>query len=243
MTHKATKSPAHGLTKIHLLLSVQSLVVVLVSINRLSSLTLGYVAQNQFLRWVDFNNMLILPLASVVAFYLLKKQVEYHSQVFEGRAHMALNLSFIVGVYLLAVSYGNHEVTNYLNARFCGNADSGDLCRIIIFNDDTFSHWLFFAGFVLINAALMFLQVVFPHVEKVSRGNAALLIINGLFIGVGIFANLAFEEIGLDLYVIALLAALAFILLWRRGAEPLFIYYAAAYGIGLAATFLYTTFL
>ena len=35
--------------------------VVLVSLNRLSALTLSYVAPNQFLRWVDLINMLPLP--------------------------------------------------------------------------------------------------------------------------------------------------------------------------------------
>src|SRR6185503_548658 len=65
-----------SLGRIHLLLAVQSLVVVLVSINRLGSWTLGYVASNEFLRWVDLHNMLTLPLVSIVAFYLLKKVVE-----------------------------------------------------------------------------------------------------------------------------------------------------------------------
>jgi hypothetical protein len=109
----------------------------------------------------------------------------------------------------------------------------------VIFNDDEFSHWVFFTGFVLVNAALMLLQVVFPRRAVVSLPNLGGLIVNGLFIGAGIFANLAFEVIGLDLYVVALLAALAVFLLWRRGAQPLFVYYSTAYVLGLAGTFLY----
>jgi len=65
--------------KIHILLAVQSLVAVLVSVNRLGTWTLAYVLPNEFLRWVDFNNMLVLPLISLVAFYLLKKTLEYDS--------------------------------------------------------------------------------------------------------------------------------------------------------------------
>jgi hypothetical protein len=41
------------LRPVHRLLGVQSLVVVLVSVNRLGSWTDGYVARNEFLRWVD----------------------------------------------------------------------------------------------------------------------------------------------------------------------------------------------
>jgi hypothetical protein len=224
--------------KIHALLAVQSLVAVLVSVNRLGTLTLGFVLPNQFLRWVDFNNMLILPLVSLVAFYLLKKTLEYDSPQWESTSHRTLNLIFLVGVYLLGASYGDHEVTNYLHTRFCLNDPSSDLCRIVIFNDDEFSHWVFFTGFVLVNAALLFLQSVFPHREKLIGRDIGLLIANAVFLGAGIFANLAFEVIGLDLYVVALLAALSVYLLRRRGGQPLFVYYTAAYLLGLSATFI-----
>jgi hypothetical protein len=228
-----------SLKRTHLLLSIQSLVVILLSINRLSTLTLGYVAPNEFLRWVDFNNMLILPLISAAASYLLIRDMEGAEPAPRGRASLWLGLGFVAGVYLLAASYGDHEVTNYLHVRFCLPDDASDLCRIIIFNDDEFSHWVFFAGFVLINAAVMLYQLAFPYTGQLRRGDTALLIGNGVFIGLGIFANLAFEVIGLDLYVVALLAAFSCYLLWRRGRQPLFIYYSAAYGLGLAATFLY----
>ena len=232
----ATQRVESGLGRIHALLAVQSGLIILISINRLSPLTLGYVASNEFLRWVDLNNMLILPLISMVAFYLLKKQLEYDSPARAGGRHLALNLSFIIGIYLLAASYGDHEITNYLHLRFCPEGETSDLCRIIIFNDDEFSHWVFFTGFVLVNAALMLMQVLFPYQGSLTTRDKALLAFNGLFISLGLFANLAFEVIGLDLYIVAVLAVLALGLLWRRGAQPLLIYYVTAYWLGLIAT-------
>jgi hypothetical protein len=222
--------------RIHSLLAVQSVVAILVSINRLGTWTLGYVLPNQFLRWVDFNNMLVLPLISLAAFYLLKKTIEYDSFAREGPGHLAINLVFIVGVYLLASSYGDHEVTNYLHVRFCLNDSIGDLCRIVIFNDDEFSHWVFFTGFVMMNAALLFLQNLFPYKELLAGKDVSLLIVNSFFLGAGVFANLGFEEIGLDLYVVALLAVLSAYFLWRKGRQPLFIYYTSAYWLGLAGS-------
>ena len=222
--------------KIHLLLGVQSLVAILVSINRLGTWTLGYVLPNEFLRWVDFNNMLVLPLISVVASYLLKKTLEYDSSQRESRAHIAWNLVFIVGLYLLAASYGDHEVTNYLHQRFCQADTTSDLCRIVIFNDDEFSHWIFFIGFVMVNIAILFIQNLFPHRAKVSARDVVLLALNALFLGVGVFANLGFEDIGLDLYVVALLALISAYLLWRRGRQPMFIYYTIAYWLGLVGS-------
>ena len=219
--------------RIHALLGIQSLVAILVSINRLGTWTLGYVLPNEFLRWVDFNNMLVLPLISVAASYLLKKTIEYDSPQRESRPHIAWNLVFIVGLYLLAASYGDHEVTNYLHQRFCANDTSSDLCRIVIFNDDEFSHWIFFTGFVMVNAAILFIQYLFPQHENVTTTDLTLLGLNALFLGAGIFANLGFETIGLDLYVVALLALLSTYLLWRGGRQPMFVYYTTAYWLGL----------
>lgn len=222
--------------RIHAYLGVQSLVAILVSVNRLGTWTLGYVLPNEFLRWVDFNNMLVLPLISVVASYMLKKTIEYDSPQRESRSHIAWNLVFIVGLYLLAASYGDHEVTNYLHQRFCASDTTSDLCRIVIFNDDAFSHWVFFTGFVMVNAAILFLQNLFPHREKITNTDFVLLALNALFLGAGVFANLGFEEIGLDLYVVALLALTATYLLWRRGRQPMFVYYTIAYWLGLAGS-------
>jgi hypothetical protein len=222
--------------RIHALLGVQSLVGILVSINRLGTWTLGYVLPNEFLRWVDFNNMLVLSLISLVALYLLKKTIEYDSPAREGAAHIALNLVFMIGLYLTGASYGDHEVTNYLHQRFCATDTTSDLCRIIIFNDDEFSHWVFFTGFVMVNAAILFLQDIFPYREKISNTDIALLALNALFLGAAVLANLGFEEIGLDLYVVALLALISGYLLGRRGRQPMFIYYTVAYWLGLIAS-------
>ena len=181
--------------------------------------------------------MLVLPLISLVAFYLLKKTIEYDSPAREGRAHIAWNLVFIVGLYLLGASYGDHEITNYLHVRFCLDDPTSDLCRIVIFNDDEFSHWVFFTGFVMVNTALLFIQNVFPHREQLTSTDVGLLTFNALFLGAGILANLGFEEIGLDLYIIAFLTVLSTYLLWRHGKQPLFIYYTTAYWLGLIASF------
>ena len=223
--------------RIHLLLGIQSLLAIFVSFNRLTDWFTGYVLPNEFLRWVDLNNILV-ALVSMVAGYLLKKTLEYNSPAREGGAHTAWNLVFIVGVFITAVSYGFHEMTNYLHVRFCLEDATSDLCRVVIFNDDEFSHWLFFAGFIMVNAAILFLQIVFPHQEEVKGGDVALLLINSLFLGLGVMANLGFEEIGLDLYIVALLAITATVLLWRRGRQPMFIYYTSAYWLGLVGSLL-----
>jgi hypothetical protein len=225
------------INRIHILLGIQSLLALLVSINRLGTWTLGYVLPNEFLPWVDLNNILIALISLLVA-YLLKKTIEYNSPAREGRTHMAWNLIFILGLFLTAASYGDHEVTNYLHIRFCLDNPTSDLCRIVIFNDDEFSHWLFFSGFVMVNTAILFLQNVFPHQGSFTARDTALLLLNSLFLGAGVMANLGFEELGLDLYVVALLAVVSAFLLWKRGRQPMFLYYTAAYWLGLIGSLL-----
>jgi hypothetical protein len=235
-TQSISQPNPHFMERMHGLLAVQSVVIILLSINRLSTLTLGYVATNEFLRWVDLNNMLILPLISLVAFYLLKKHLQSNPMAVAPRWNLLLSVVFIIGVYLLGAGYGDHEVTNYLHSRFCLPDDGSDLCRITIFNDDEFSHYVFFLGFILINVSLLLLQIAFPHPAPLSRRDKLILSINSLFIAAGLIANLAFEDIGIDLYVVALLAALSLWWLWRRGAQPMFLYYSVAYTLGFVVT-------
>ena len=200
--------------RIHLLLAGQSLIIVLLSINRLSSITLGYVAPNEFLRWVDLNNMIFLPLASAVLSYLLKRVMEQEGAEQHGRSVTWLGALFIVGIYLLGAGYGDHEVTNYLHTRFCLDDPASALCRIVIYNDDEFSHYVFFLGFILINTVLMLIQDRQPRRVAATSGDLLLIGVNSLFIAAGIFANLAFEEIGLDLYVVALLSLYRWVCCW-----------------------------
>jgi len=230
------------LRRIHLLLTVQSLLVVLVAVNRLSDLTAGYVAGNEFLRWVDLLNMLVLPLASVLALYALRRVVRYPSAASGRLADVALAVVFVVGVYLLAAGYGDHEVTNYLHLRYCdtGMAGATDrLCQIIVYNDDQFSHLVFFIGFVLLNLSVLLLPPLFPALRQASGWHTAALAGNAAVFALGIFANLAFEELGLDLYVVAIVALVAAAAWWRRWREPLLVYYVLTYWLGLLATVAY----
>jgi hypothetical protein len=221
----------------HLLLTVQSAVVVLVSVNRLTSVGKAYVLPNEFLRWIDLNNML-LALASLLAFYLLRRHLTTGAPAAAARrwGSTALGLAFIVGAYLLAASYGDHETTNYLHERFCPPADTGQLCEIIRYHDDAFSHLLFFAGFTIINVVVMLTQVRHPARRPLTGLDVAALVGNALFIAAGIVANLAFEAIGYDLYVVAAVAVIAVGLLVRHRRQPVLVYYAVAYVLGLVVT-------
>jgi hypothetical protein len=88
----------------------------------------------------------------------------------------------------------------------------------------------------MVNGAILLLQNLFPYQEKLSGADVGLLLLNSLFLGAGVLANLGFETIGLDLYVVAFLAIVAAFLLWKRGRQPMFIYYTSAYWLGLVGS-------
>ena len=72
---RSTSAAQPALSRTHLLLGALSALIVLGSINRLSSATSGYVLANEFLRWVDLINMLVIPLATVIVFLLLMRHL------------------------------------------------------------------------------------------------------------------------------------------------------------------------
>jgi hypothetical protein len=221
----------NSLRRLHVLLAVQSLLLVLASVNRLWDATDVAILPHGALRLVDVLNLLVLAPASVLAFQLL---LEHVLRGAPDRARRALRVAFVAAVYLFAASYGMHEAADYLHARFCPSP--GPLCGIVGYQDDQLSHLLFFAGFAGIAATLLAAQAAAPESGPVRGRDRALVLVNAALVAAAIVANLAFEDIGLDLFVVAAVAVLALVLLLRRGPRPLILYYASAYTAGLLVT-------
>jgi hypothetical protein len=209
------------------LLGAQSVLIGLLSVNRLSPLTKGFVAGNQFLRWADLLN-LVLSLAAILLTHLMLRTVR-------PDADRALDLTFVAGAWLYAAGYGDHETTNYLHERFCPDAAT-DLCRIIAYHDDTFSHLLFFAGFIVLAVVVMAAQATRPDPRPLRPADNISAVANGLLVAAGIVANLAFEPLGLDLYVVAAVAVIDVTLLIRHPTQLILRYYAVAFVAGLLVT-------
>jgi hypothetical protein len=229
----AQVSPATPYRTLHLLLTAVSLTLVLLSVNRRTGLTLSFVAPNEFLRWTDLNNM-VLGMVTVLLYYAINTHL---TGAGPGRftrfpPHGPV---FALAAYLYACSYGMHEITNYLNSRFCMNR-SDAVCRIVDFNDNEFSHYLFFSGFILLNASVVMAQLHVPATAPLTRVDNVLLVLNAAFVAAGIAANLAFEQIGIDLYVVAAVALGSLAAAHRLPGQPILRYYNVGYVGGLLLT-------
>jgi hypothetical protein len=225
---RAVPADRAWLRRLHVLLGVQSLLLVLASVNRLSSLTTAEVLPHGSLRVVEVLNLLVIPPLSALAFYLL---LEHLLERARPGVRRALRLGFLASLYLFAVSYGIHEPANFLHERDC-SAGSGPLCEAIAYHDDGISHLLFFAGFAGIAAVLLLAQAAARPVAS-TRGDLRLVLANAALVAAAIVANLAFEPIGLDLLPVAAIAALAAWLLRRHGPRPVTVYFAASSVAGL----------
>ena len=235
--------------RIHIILTGLSLTIILLSINRLTSLTQGYLQPYEFLRWLDFNAMLPIPILSVLLYYLLRREIMYESTFYKRKLYLIFALLFVSGVYFFGAGSGDHEVTNYLNFRFCEGVESNStqsssiLCNIIDYNDNKFSHYVYYLGFVLLNVSLMLLEHFYPRKTRVLNKDLILIALNSVFIALGIFANLAFEEAFIDLIVFSSVMVLSIYLLLftkRRKRElPITFYFAASYTLGIISTLIY----
>ena len=224
-----------------------SVVILLLSINRLTSLTSSYLQPYEFLRWLDFNAMIPIPLASIILYYILLREIIDGSTFVKTKAYTILFLLFISGVYLFGASSGTHEVTNYLNTRFCERgALRSQICNIISYNDDEFSHVVYYVGFVLMNISLMVTEFNIPRERGMNKKDKMIVSANAIFIGFGIFANLAFEEIGVDLYFFGSMMFLALYLFsrrsWKISQYPALFYFSLSYSLGVLGTMGYKLF-
>jgi pimeloyl-ACP methyl ester carboxylesterase len=138
--------------RLHVLLTAQSALLVLASINRLWDATDARVLPHGSLRIVDVVNLLVLAPASALVLYLM---LEHGLGDLSQRARRRLRLAFLAALYLFAASYGMHEPADFVHAEFCGGREHGALCESVGYHDDELSHGLFFVGLAGMDAVLL----------------------------------------------------------------------------------------
>ncbi len=218
---------------IGLLLIAQTLILIVASLNRLTDFSSGPVAANQFLRWRDFNHLMVFPPLTVIVAIGFR-------QVFlkvGGNRDGRVDLLFVIAVYFLGAGYGVHELANYLSMLIKSRETIDPVLREVIrYNDDDFSHWVFFGAFIALNVVMLLWQAANPFQTRLSWIDMAICIVNGAVLSAAIFVNLSRGDLGFDLVALLALALVALYFWLKDRKQPMNIYYVTGLWPGLIGT-------
>ncbi|NMO49632.1 hypothetical protein HH310_00235 [Actinoplanes sp. TBRC 11911] len=224
----------HILNRIFL---VNSLLVVLVSVERFSATTDVILQPHSFLSLHQLVQTCVLILAGTVTFFWTFFVVSGRLRGIPTRATFWLAVTFVVGTYLYGAGEGLHEVSSYLLNSQCPDPEhaAGTLCGGLFVNDFYTGNILFFVGAFLTTAALLLAERLLPN-DSFGRRDLPLLGVNAVVFAATVVAYAAFDTVlaGLVFSLVTLAFTVAMWLPKRRESLrfPVTVYSVVAYGLG-----------
>jgi hypothetical protein len=225
------------MNRLNVLLTLSSLDVLLVTIERFSFTTQVVLQPYSFLRLHEVLQIATLILFTVLIPLFVLREVTHTFETLKTRAGMALLLCFVIGIYFYAIGNGIHELASFQFNTFCPSPTTNPalVCQGMFFNDYYFGNGLYFGGAFLMNTSLIVLEGIRPLAPS-TRRDVIITTVNAMVYSLAIIAYAAFDlvVVGLVFTVISMLTI--DLLLWRSK-QPVvtrpFTYYAAvAYTIG-----------
>lgn len=226
--------------KVNLLLTLSSLSVILVTIERFSFTTRILLQPYSFLRLHELFQMAVLILFTTLIPFFLLREVSANFEELKTKRGIVLGTLFIAGVYFYATGNGLHELASFQFNTFCNVKHfSGTLCSGMFFNDFYTGNILYFIGAALMNIVLVIIERIRPN-EDFKKKDLILLIINSLVYAFAIFAYAAFDRVlvGLVYSIIMMIAVGAFFLTRKKNTLtiPVTTSFMIAYIIGTTAS-------
>jgi hypothetical protein len=224
------------MNRLNVLLTLSSLDVLLITIERFSFTTQVLLQPYSFLRLHEVLQITTLILFTVLIPVFVLREVTHSFDTLKTRAGMALLVSFVIGIYLYATGNGIHELASFQFNTFCAeSANDSVMCHGMFFNDYYFGNGLYFIGAFLLNTSLIMLEGIRP-LAPVSRRDMIVTTANALIYSLAIIAYAAFDVVVLGLVFTVISMLTIDVLLWRSKQAVVtrpFTYYAAvAYTIG-----------
>jgi hypothetical protein len=227
-----------SMKRLHVLFSLNSLVVVLVSIERFSFTTHVLLQPYQFLRLHEAIQIVVLILATaILPFFLFKEVTGDFSLLVKGKqSSMVVGVAFIAGIYFYASGNAFHELASFLLNQYCdGSRVSGPLCEGLFFNDYYTGNVLYFIGAFLFTLALILLEVSLPRLLMTKR-DIWLLVPNCVISALAIVAYAGFDRVlvGLAYSLFTTAVVVGLLLRYRKEARylPVTMYTALTYVLG-----------
>lgn len=227
---------------LNFLLTLSSLNVILVTIERFSFTTKIVLQPYSFLRLHEVVQIITLILFTVIIPFFLLKEITGNFGTLKTTKGTLLGLAFIIGVYFYATGNGIHELASYLFNTFCPIKNFSSLqCQSMYFNDYYFGNILYFTGAFLMNTSLLIFERIKPNINF-SKKDLVVTSINSLVLAFAVFAYAAFDRVlvGIVYSMLTMITVYFFLFTWKKKyiRIPFTFYIAIAYTIGTLASIL-----
>lgn len=225
---------------LNLLLTLSSLNVILVTVERFSFTTKIILQPYSFLRLHEVFQITVLIFITIVIPFFILKEITHNFISLKNPKGTIVGLTFVIGVYFYATGNGIHELASYLFNTFCPTKNFSSLqCQSMYFNDYYFGNILYFAGAFLTNISLIIFERIKPNINF-SKKDMVVTSINSLVLAFAIFAYSAFDRVlvGFVYSMLTTIVAYLFLFTWKKKYIyiPFTLYLTIAYTIGTLAS-------
>jgi hypothetical protein len=224
--------------KLHILLTLSSLNVILVSIERFSPTTRILLQPDNFLHLHELLQMTTLILFTVVIPAFVLQELTADFTLLRSRKGALLGLLFVTGVYFYATGNGLHEVANFLFGFYCpADQLESAICKSLFANSFYVGNILYFIGAWAVTVPLLIFEQMQPR-DPIGRNDIVLITVNAIFWAVAVIAYAGFDRVlvGFAFTAIMLVTAGLVFVLSRHSYRtvPYTLYTILAYALGLA---------
>lgn len=228
--------------RLNFFLTLSSLNVLLVTIERFSFTTKIILQPYSFLRFHEVIQMSVIILATVVIPFFILQELTRNFESLKTQRGLILGLIFLIGVYFYATGNGVHELGSHLFNTFCDTKQFRTiLCGAMFFNDYYFGNILYFLGAILMTIPLLLFERKNPN-PKFTKKDFIILFINSLVFAFTIFAYAAFDRVLVGLAYSLIMMIIVDVLLFTSKKKfltlPYTTYAAIAYTLGTVASLL-----
>ena len=227
--------------RLHILFTLTSLSVVLVTIERFSFTTEILLQPYNFLRLHEVIQILVIILATVIIpFFIFLTVTDDFSLLKTTKKNLLLGVLFITGIYFYASGNAFHELGSFLLNQYCDvTRVSGELCGSLFFNDYYAGNILYFIGAFLIYIPLVLLEISRPRF-LMQRRDFWLLLPNCLIYALALIAYAAFDRVIVGLVYTLITTFVSIIILFVQSKKilqlPVTNYMALTYTIATVVT-------
>jgi hypothetical protein len=223
--------------RLHILLTLSSLNVILVSIERFSPTTQILLQPDDFLHLHEIVQMTTLILFTVVIPAFVLHYLTDNFALLRSRSGATLGLVFVIGVYVYGLGEGLHEVALFLFTQYCPpDQVASAMCKSMFFDAYYVGNILYFIGALAFTVPLLIFEQMQPR-YRMTNTDSVWVAVNAIFWALALIAYAGFDRVLVGLVFVAIMLIIAVFLFVRSRLHyrmlPYTFYTLLAYGLAV----------